>query len=486
MIRICLGLYRRAWILALPLIKCLILLDRGARAVLALGFLPVAWRVPERLGMDPGRNFGLDWGWGWGRDRIASSEGADGERRAVRGALWLHCASLGEAKGLWALADSLDGIGNMILTATTGEGAAYLAQRAASRDIDGRLIRVAMAPLDHPGIIRRFLAAHGVIGLCLYEVELWPNTLAVCKAEGLPVCLVSGRLTDKAARTYRRCGGAGARLLDGLAWIQAQSPIDAERFAALTRTEILIGSDFKAAHYLRPALRPAETHAGTTASGGSHQALKDAKNPEQVPERTRFAFVSLHLKELDLLQPGLPELMRRTDLIIFPRKLGELNGFRARLEPKGFFLHSRDPGARYLLVDSMGLIADRLPECHSALVGGSLIPLGCHNLWEPLIAGLRIHFGPYYAHQEFLAEREIAAGIAEVLADPVRIGTLAFPGPGTPETCRRLVENLRHGLDSALAEGRRRIIATFYFDAKARCNAGANAGGPRKPPLPPA
>lgn len=443
MIRIWLGLYRSAWILALPMIRCLTWLDRGARSLVGLGFIRADWRVGERLGLN------------WGRDRYpqgpGTPEGANGKRL---GTLWLHCASLGEAKGLWAFADSLDRIGSLILTAATAEGAAYLAESVEARGADGRHIRVAIPPLDHPGLIRRFLAAHGIIGLCLYEAELWPNTLAVCRAEGLPMALVSGRLTAKAARIYRRFGGAGARLLDGLSWIQAQSPIDAERFAALTRTEILTGFDFKAAHYLR---------------------REDAKRPAKDPERTRFAFLSLHLKELDLLLPGMLELMRRTDLIVFPRKLRELDGFRARLEPQGFFLYSRDPQARFLLVDSMGRIADLLPECHSAFVGGSLIPIGCHNLWEPLMAGARIHFGPHYLHQESLAGRVIAEGIAEVLGDPGRIGSLAAPGPGIPQACFRLAENLRHGLDSALAEGGQRIFATFYQGMNARRDAGANA-----------
>jgi 3-deoxy-D-manno-octulosonic-acid transferase len=434
MTRVYFSCYRWAWILALPFIRILSGIDGALRSALGRGFLPAPWRVRERLGSQ------------WrARDT--------GPRSAHPNALWMHCASLGEAKGLWAFANALDGVAGLILTATTAEGFAYLAERcmASSGDAsfsDGRRIRAAIAPLDHPGLIRRFLAAHGVIGLCLYEVELWPNTLAVCKESGLPVVLVSGRLTAKAARVYRRFGGAGATLLDGLAWIQAQSPLDAERFAAITRTEILAGFDFKAAHYLGFAVMDAM----------DADPAAEAKGPV----RNRFAFVSLHLEELDLLLPGLLELMRRTDLVVIPRKLSELSDFRNRLEPEGFVLHSRDPSARYLLVDTLGKIGSLLPECHSAFIGGSLIPIGCHNLWEPLMAGAKIHFGPHLHHQEYLAGRVIEAGVAEVLEDPGRIASLDAPGPGIPAACRGLVDALRQGLDSALAEGGRRIFATFF------------------------
>jgi 3-deoxy-D-manno-octulosonic-acid transferase len=445
-----LALYRCAWRLGLPPMAVLDSLDGRLRRIAGRGFLPSTWRVTERMCYPVSGNRRSD-------PPAASMPGSSAA--PPRRALWLHCASLGEAKGLWAFALSLSEAPDLALTAATDDGAAWLEARCAeARDglAPERRITAGIAPFDHPAVLRRFLDAHGALGLCLYEAELWPNALSACRERGLPVALVSGRLTVRAQRRYLRLGLAGGRLLDGLAWIQAQSPRDRERFASLTRTEVMDGCDFKALHFLSSIPMSLVAPSPAPARSGMPPGA-----------RPRFAFLSLHYRELLLLLPGLPALMARSPLIVFPRKLRELDRFQAILAPLHFRLHSRDAGARHVLVDSMGRIGDLLPSCHSAFVGGSLVRLGCHNLWEPLLAGCRIHFGPDYRAQESLAERILERGLGAVLKDPKRIGSAAFPGPEVPGACGDLVRELLQGLDSALLEGGRRIFATFYPQANA-------------------
>jgi 3-deoxy-D-manno-octulosonic-acid transferase len=422
-----LAAYRAAWSLALPPIRMLAALDRSLRAAAGKGILPRRWRVAGRLGHGDGAFAG-----------------------AEPGPLWMHCASLGEAKGLWALADSLPLDLPILLTATTATGADFLLDRCA--DLGPGALRAArMAPLDHPGVVGAFLLRHRAIGLCLYEAELWPHYLSECRRRGLPAALVAGRLTDGGRRIYRRSGGAAARLLDGMAWIEAQSYPARERFASLTRTEVVAGYDFKAAFHLRAGREAADRDSRSAGRTGGSSA-----------GRTRFACISLHLRELRLLLPALANLAQHGSIVVFPRHMRELRGFRALLEPIGFREHSREPEARLLLVDSLGRVGAMLPRCHSAIVGGSFIPLGCHNLWEPLLAGARVLVGPHHSLQETLVRLMAGRGLAEVVSDPDRIADAQPPGDGFPEACRGLVEELRQGLDAALRECGKRIIATFY------------------------
>ena len=438
--------YRSAWRLLLPPVVVLGGLDRLVRGRIGKGFLPSSWRVTER------------------------GDAGAGDAAGGRPTLWLHCASLGEAKGMWAFAESLGepAAMDLLLTATTSDGAGFLERQCAAvrkqGPGDARRYRARIAPFDHSAVVRRFLQRQGIRGLCLYEVELWPHYLAACREMRLPVALICGRLTEKAVRRYRRFGGAGARLLDGLAWIQAQSPEDAERFRSVTIAEVAPGFDFKAAHYLaqRPAPRNRE----------DSRIRSRAGDPKQAGSKPRFAFISLHFAELAMLEPGFPALMAKFDLMVFPRRMGELGRFRKVLGPMGFQAHSRNPGARHLLVDSMGRVVPLLRECRAAFVGGSLIPLGCHNLWEPLSAGLQIHFGPWFGNQA-LAGSLLERGLANILRDPERIGECLPPGPETRAACEALAGELRQGLESALADGGRRIFVTFYPEANVRSAAEA-------------
>ena len=411
------AVYRLAWVMALPPIRLLAGLDRALRVTVGWGPLPRSWQVTQRLG--------------YGHPPVSGRP------------LWMHCASLGEAKGLWALAAKLPPDMAILLTASTSQGAEFLSRQCAESGLAPSRRAARIAPLDHPGVVRAFLAKGGIRGLCLYEAELWPHYLSECRRVGIPVTLAAGRITPAAYPRYLRNRAAAGDLLSGLAWFEAQSPVDAERFLALGHRPAAIGSDYKAAHFL-------------SASAGAVPARRDA-----------FAFVSLHLDELRILLPAIAALRERGGIVVFPRRMSQLPGFRAALEPLGFSTHSTNPEAAWLLVDSLGQVSRLLPRCHSAFVGGSLNGAGCHNLWEPLAAGAAILFGPHYQAQESLAAALLAAGLARSVSGPDELATLPPPSEGVPAGNARLLASLRGALDTALRGFGERIFATFYAERPA-------------------
>ena len=78
-----------------------------------------------------------------------------------------------------------------------------------------------------------------------------------------------------------------------------------------------------------------------------------------------------------------------------------------------------------LLLDSMGELPALFARAAVAFVGGSLVPVGGHNLLEPILAGRPVLFGPHTEHFQEPAEAlERAAGAERVrhereLADAV-------------------------------------------------------------------
>jgi 3-deoxy-D-manno-octulosonic-acid transferase len=435
-----LSAYDLAWRLLLPVIAAAAKFDAAGRGITGRGFLPRNWRVTGRSALP-----------------IAGA--------SVPDTVWMHCASLGEAKGLWALAldlaSSAKAPSRILVTANTAAGLEFLEHRCSLlRGESSAEVLALVAPFDHPGLMRRFLSGHRIRALCLYEAELWPNYIRVSHDLGIPAMLVSARMSADALATYGRFPEVCARILEKVAWVQAQSGIDLARFrslmgssspsgsrspAGLGSTEdpirkIGMGFDFKAAFYFRkPGARIASTPVG----------------------RCRLAMLSLHIRELRMILPELPALLRRFDVSVFPRRMRELALFRRLLEPLGFRLHSRDPGARHVLVDAMGLVDGILPSCGIAMVGGSLIPKGCHNLWEPLSAGLKIHFGPWYGNQEGLARPLLERGIAEVVDDVRVMRDWEAPGPRIRAACMVLMEERKDDLEAALADFRMRIFATL-------------------------
>ena len=71
---------------------------------------------------------------------------------------------------------------------------------------------------------------------------------------------------------------------------------------------------------------------------------------------------------------------------------------------------SPEAGADCLLVDAMGVLPRLYPFASSSFVGGTLVPVGGHNLLEPALAGSPVLFGPHTFHTEHTARLLESAG----------------------------------------------------------------------------
>jgi 3-deoxy-D-manno-octulosonic-acid transferase len=81
-----------------------------------------------------------------------------------------------------------------------------------------------------------------------------------------------------------------------------------------------------------------------------------------------------------------------------------------------------DPDGEVLLLDTLGELLDFYAAADLAFVGGSLVPVGGHNLLEPAALGLPILTGPYTFNAEEIARLLIGRGAAEVVHDADELG----------------------------------------------------------------
>jgi 3-deoxy-D-manno-octulosonic-acid transferase len=85
-----------------------------------------------------------------------------------------------------------------------------------------------------------------------------------------------------------------------------------------------------------------------------------------------------------------------------------------------------------MILDTLGELARLYDLCTVAFVGGSLVPIGGHNILEPAVFAKPLYFGPYMQHFPELAallceaggaiqvhdEEELHTQVARVLAHP--------------------------------------------------------------------
>lgn len=73
-------------------------------------------------------------------------------------------------------------------------------------------------------------------------------------------------------------------------------------------------------------------------------------------------------------------------------------------------LEGEPMGPRVILLDTRGELAQVYGLALMAFVGGSLVPIGGHNLLEPAVWGKPVCFGPYTDHCQEIAELLIETG----------------------------------------------------------------------------
>lgn len=335
-------------------------------------------------------------------------EGA-GERLGWRGdcepgAIWLHGASVGEALMVARLAEALADSGHRVqASATTVTGRSALRRALPS-------LPVRLAPLDHPWCVASALRAARPSALVLVETELWPSWITAVSRRGAPVALVSARLSDTSFVRYQHLRGLVARTLGRIARIGARSDEDAQRFLALgaPRERVRVTGDLKRA----PAARPA--------SLAPDLAAMLAGPPIVVAGSTHAGEEAAALAALDACAAA----GRPAALVLAPRRPERCRELESRLAAEGRPHRRRSRGdarplaeGEVLLLDTLGELAGVYARARVAFVGGTLVPVGGHNLLEPAQQGCPVLFGPEIGNVRDAAGLLLGAGAGKRVRD---------------------------------------------------------------------
>ena len=110
-------------------------------------------------------------------------------------------------------------------------------------------------------------------------------------------------------------------------------------------------------------------------------------------------------------------------LLLVPRHPDRFDAVAQLLSQSGLKFARRSGGAapdgavRVVLVDSVGELAALYAAADAAFVGGSLVPIGGHNLLEPAALGVPVLTGPFTANGRDIAQMLLTHGAALQVAD---------------------------------------------------------------------
>src|SRR5690606_21181197 len=204
----------------------------GARLNVAFSPALIAYRLLTRL-LEPLAPRLLDARVRKGKEdpaRVDERLGQPGMARPDGPLVWIHGVSVGEALSILPLAERIrkDRPDVTVLVTT---GTLTSAQVLASRLPRGVIHQ--FAPVDAPSAVAAFLDHWRPNVGVFVESELWPNLLTTAQKRGVPLALVSARITDKTAQGWRKAPGMARALMNGFSHVWPQDQDSADRLTAL-------------------------------------------------------------------------------------------------------------------------------------------------------------------------------------------------------------------------------------------------------------
>ncbi|OGV35224.1 MAG: 3-deoxy-D-manno-octulosonic acid transferase [Legionellales bacterium RIFCSPHIGHO2_12_FULL_35_11] len=308
---------------------------------------------------------------------------------------WVHAVSLGEVVAATQLIESLlKADKKVLITTMTPAGSKQVTSKFADKVLHQYV------PYDLPWCVKRFFRAYKPKTGVIMETELWPNLLYFANLFGVKLGLVNARISDKAFKQYQKTGKIFKPVLANFSFIGAQSELDAKRFISLGAHESVVSVAGNVKFDITHPGKKLQDFSEFKIAIGEDRIILIAASTHDDEERQL-------LTRLRKLQSEIPGII----LLIAPRHIERFSDVYALSEKLGFKTAKRsnpveiEKTTEVLVIDSLGEMLSFYQMSDYAFVGGSLVPIGGHNVLEPVVMGVPVFCGPHMQNSRSVCEQ---------------------------------------------------------------------------------
>jgi 3-deoxy-D-manno-octulosonic-acid transferase len=249
-------------------------------------------------------------------------------------------------------------------------------------------------PFDYPFIVKRVIKAINPKLFIILETELWPNFLRALKRKHIPSVVINGRISKDSYQRYRWTRFFFSKVLENIDAFYMQTDVDAQRIIDIgaPRDRVVTVGNLKFDQSL-PIVTPEEkAQLYTTLYVKEGQKIFIAGSTHRGEEDIILdIFKTLRKSHPDLiliLAPRHPERFNEAwNLIIRHR----LRGIKRTALTRQAQTNPYD----VILIDTIGELSKLYSIGTIIFVGGSLVPIGGHNVLEPVVHKKAVLFGPH-------------------------------------------------------------------------------------------
>ncbi len=341
--------------------------------------------------------------------------------------LWVHSASMGEIRGAAPLVRALLAAGYPVLVTTLTPAGRSAALKLFDEAIAQGRLQVSFVPLELGWAVRRFIRRAQPRAAIMTEIDTWPVLLATIRRQGVPLCMANAQYPKKSIERDRKWGGFRAGVFQAYELVLCKSETHAQRFRAVGCERVVVAGETRFDLPVSPAqIAAAQALLGpwdlATTAPGRRPVLCFAS--AIVGEDEPF-IEAIQRVQAGLRQAGLP----RPLVVYVPRSPQRFDAVAALLEGAGLAVARRgrmldaalQPTADapdmaavdVLLGDSLGEMYFYLALSQVVVVGASFVPLGAHNVIEPLALRKPVMVGPSIWGIEYPGVEALAAGVLQ-------------------------------------------------------------------------
>lgn len=350
----------------------------------------------------------------WQKLGFVSKELRDSQGK-LTGCVWFHAVSVGEFNAVLPLIKSFQAKYPhlpIVVSTTT-----YTGQMLAQEKV-GAIASVFYFPYDLPTAACTYLELLKPRLVVIAETEIWPGFSYQCKRLGVKLVVVNGRMSPRSFQSYRRYRQIFSPVLQAFTEIGVQSHEEAKRYSEVggPKVNIRVLGNLKF-----DGLEPIAA-----------EQIAQLRQQINLPV-DRFVLVAGSTHEGEetamlkaygrMLDTNGGEFAAKVRLVLVPRHPERFDHVAAMVDQAGYTVrrHSRresfaDSGREVYLLDVIGKLFDFYSLANIAFVGGTIAPVGGHNIMEPYAYGVPVVVGPRVEKTKDVAKALVACNALALCA----------------------------------------------------------------------
>jgi 3-deoxy-D-manno-octulosonic-acid transferase len=338
--------------------------------------------------------------------------GLPSSSRLRRGSIWIHALSVGEVVSSLPLIRALKRKypeRDIVVSVTTAQG-----MEIARNELLGEVKKLVSMPIDFWWSIHRMIVFMNPSLFVLVETDIWPGLIFHLKERGVKAILVNGRISPRTLTRYRWFRTIIRLILDSFESCLMQSDLDRDRLLeiGLSENRVKTVGNIKFDRDWMPM--------------GEEECEQWLDTLKLSPKDILWVAGSTHRGEEDVILDAFLELRKffsALRLIIAPREVDRAAEVEKLISGKGLSAvlrkdlpHKRGP-CDVLILDTLGELERIYGIAQISFVGGSLEPIGGHNLLEPASFGKPVLFGPHTHNFVLMSQLLVESGGGRRVAD---------------------------------------------------------------------